>query len=811
MFKNSKFWIGLLLLGLIGFWGTQKPADAAGLEFDVDSLLDSIDASPGDGECKDENGFCTLRAALHELSQSANLGSDTINLPAGYFILTLDGMAEDNGLTGDLDIFDDVIIKGAGADQTFIQAAERSGEGIDRVFHVQSSVMTLENLTVRYGLAKDGVTDSGGGIFNNGGNVFLNNSAVIFNTAELTGGGIYNLDGQVDISQSLIANNIAAEASAMVNKGETTSASIDIVDSTISSNQAGTSGVAFDNVQSGVNAGAIINMDFVTLASNLGGIGGFRSNTTDGLSMVNSIITNNPGSQCVFSSGTVEGSNLFVDDASCDGLTPNAVTNFDVNLTDNGGPTPTHALLEGSNALGSAFSSDCIGFLDQRGRNRPEICDAGAYEFHSAYNLTIVNGTTLNNVRQDGQNFYAYDIGATLGVDLIRAELLNGDVKVFTGDGLGGQDGDITWQSTGFLEANTDLDFDGVGTRKFSLEAADDIDFFGAILDSTSGGDSLDIDFNANRADRGGIIVITGDGFGEGIINTGGGNFYAVGNATNDPGGDERVGIQLNTAAVDVGSGEIRLRATGKNPVLDRSINLVGSTTMSGSGLVKLQPAKVTDVFRIADVELLALQDGFQKIFVGRPQGQALVTIENLVSSFGMTISDPIQFLAPISGGEIWLADVPFSLSDNAEFLADAYNNVTAGDITSSGQFVELTSSRGNVTVQSISTVNGQGSGGDVELIAPNGNVAITGEISDSSNSINTSGSSLGGTITIVHGGGDSGTAFIVGDSSVNGSSSDLTTGNATIAATQSYTGNYTESGPADIEIITGTPLQLGP
>ncbi|MEM9776462.1 MAG: hypothetical protein AAF902_17930, partial [Chloroflexota bacterium] len=131
--RKSRIWIGLLLIGFVAFLGFSYSADAANQPFVVDSSLDSIDANPGDGVCKDENGLCTLRAALHEASQGVNAGVDTIILPDGFFTLSIDGMGEDSGLTGDLDIFDDVIITGDGADSTFIQAGDRSGEGIDRV------------------------------------------------------------------------------------------------------------------------------------------------------------------------------------------------------------------------------------------------------------------------------------------------------------------------------------------------------------------------------------------------------------------------------------------------------------------------------------------------------------------------------------------------------------------------------------------------------------------------------------------------------------------------------------------------------
>jgi hypothetical protein len=55
-------------------------------------------------------------------------------------------------------------------------------------------------------------------------------------------------------------------------------------------------------------------------------------------------------------------------------------------LTDNGGPTWTHALLAGSLNLDAGDAAGCVdefGFLlthDQRGAQRPDHCDRGAFE-----------------------------------------------------------------------------------------------------------------------------------------------------------------------------------------------------------------------------------------------------------------------------------------------------------------------------------------------------------------------------------------------------------------------------------------------
>ena len=85
-------------------------------------VADAADANPGDGVCDDGNGNCSLRAALQEAD--ALSGSDTVSLPSGTYILTLDSH---------LTITSDVSVIGDGAVSTLIQAAASAGTAIFRV------------------------------------------------------------------------------------------------------------------------------------------------------------------------------------------------------------------------------------------------------------------------------------------------------------------------------------------------------------------------------------------------------------------------------------------------------------------------------------------------------------------------------------------------------------------------------------------------------------------------------------------------------------------------------------------------------
>jgi len=129
--------------------------------FSVDTFLDTIDSNPGDGICADADQDCSLRAAIEE--SNAMPGADTIELPAGDFVLSIAGTGEDLGASGDLDIVDDVTVIGAGADATRID-----GGGLDRVVDIHAGVAPVtvwfEQLTIRNGalVSTDGMQSGAG-------------------------------------------------------------------------------------------------------------------------------------------------------------------------------------------------------------------------------------------------------------------------------------------------------------------------------------------------------------------------------------------------------------------------------------------------------------------------------------------------------------------------------------------------------------------------------------------------------------------------------------------------------------------------
>ncbi|MDQ3462326.1 MAG: CSLREA domain-containing protein, partial [Actinomycetota bacterium] len=87
-----------------------SPAWAQSGPVEVTTTDDSVDATPGDGECADSSGECSLRAAIQEANAG---GGATIRLADGAtYVLQIAGASEDSAATGDLDVTSDIRIEG---------------------------------------------------------------------------------------------------------------------------------------------------------------------------------------------------------------------------------------------------------------------------------------------------------------------------------------------------------------------------------------------------------------------------------------------------------------------------------------------------------------------------------------------------------------------------------------------------------------------------------------------------------------------------------------------------------------------------
>jgi CSLREA domain-containing protein len=394
------------------------------------------------------SGDCSLREAINAANASAT--DDTINFASGLTTITLtDVIYIYNAGT--------LAINGTGANVLTIDG----GAGTNRIFFTFQATVTISGVTLTggngtglYGYAAGGaiyaeqstLTLDGvhvtGNTAGGGGGVFFGyvmgmtsriiNSTFSGNTAGSCGG--FNNFGSLTVSNSTISGNTAGN----IGGGFCNSGQLIVVNSTISGNTAASYGGGFVNI----GYTTLLN---VTITNNTaqrgGGISQFSSNEEDRestarLNLGNTIVAGNIATTGIapeiynspYSIITSAGGNLVGDSPgdSTNTGTPIAYQPTDIRdtnpmlgaLQNNGGITPTHALLAGSPAIDKgginafvfvspiaapAFDQRGTGFArirDGNGDGIPTV-DIGAFEVQPGG--SIAGRTTLFDFDGDGR------------------------------------------------------------------------------------------------------------------------------------------------------------------------------------------------------------------------------------------------------------------------------------------------------------------------------------------------------------------------------------------------------------------------
>jgi hypothetical protein len=398
--KRAVLIFGALLLGLFAYTPYEAVADT---DVTVNDTRDLPDPSPNLGpDCASTAGTCTLRAAIQRGNHQ--IGTHTIRLPAGNFIITRAGRGEDDAETGDLDIKGKFIILGAGAKSTII-----NGNNLDRVFDVRSGSLILQDLTVKRGFAQN---DDGGGIRAKA-PLTLNRVHLASNVADSSGGGLYTED-DLSIVRSTISENVGGDAvfSASAIHGGNSGViirTVSIRESTIGENRnPGNGGAIFLN--------GAFNTEILhsTIAKNQGNDSGNQhiGLEINGNFIIASKLTishtifdqgfENVPTNCIITGAFNPSFTNNVDrDGTCGfSTTANLVLVDPIlgSLQDNGGQTPTFAFANPVlRDFGDLGGPTCTG-VDQRGFPRPvdfnrdgvARCDPGAIELQGPVGIAVL-------------------------------------------------------------------------------------------------------------------------------------------------------------------------------------------------------------------------------------------------------------------------------------------------------------------------------------------------------------------------------------------------------------------------------------
>lgn len=377
------------------------------------------------------DGDCSLREAIIAANTDtavdacpAGSGADTINLPAGLYILSIAPTTGDDAASGDLDITADLTIAGAGPVITTVEA-----NGLDRVLEISNgSQVSIARLTLQ-----GGNTTSVGSAIRLTGSSTLNLTAMRVTTnvggqaiyvisgsnlnvfgsriENNTGGGIYLQPNATSIVRdSTLSNNTGSNGGGAISS----SGILTLVNSTLSGNTSDSSGGGLLNTGTASLYNVTIVSNTVSITSGGATGGGIYNHISATLTLRNSLIANNIDASTfqVFNdcSGTVtsEGYNLIEDTTGCtiSGVTTSNLISVDPNLAalaDNGGGTWTHALNAGSPAINAGDILGCrdeahsLLLTDQRSYLRNGVCDIGAYEYNSPGQATPTSTPTQTN------------------------------------------------------------------------------------------------------------------------------------------------------------------------------------------------------------------------------------------------------------------------------------------------------------------------------------------------------------------------------------------------------------------------------
>jgi CSLREA domain-containing protein len=378
-----------------------QPVLAAGIT--VNSLADTTVS--GDGQC-------TLREALNNVNAAADTtgGDCAAGTGTGDTIsFDLTGTITLTASNGTLMLTKNVTIQGPGANNLVLDGGCTMYCGQP---FVSNGVLVLQ---VGSGATASisGVTIARGGGFGGGGvtnlgSLTIADSIITSNGTNLFGGGIENL-GTMTVMRSAITANSAGNYGGGIDNEK----SLTVVNSTISGNSSSSGGAAIFDQPAYEGPPPSLLLVNSTVSGNSNGISthGAVYVQSGTATVENSLIAGNtivrgPGSTSgadlagafaassaydlvgdgTGETGIVNGSNGNQVGTSASPINPQLAP-----LGDNGGPTPTMALLPGSPAIDRIPASGGCGVgivTDQRGLPRPSgaggLCDVGAFEVQSS-------------------------------------------------------------------------------------------------------------------------------------------------------------------------------------------------------------------------------------------------------------------------------------------------------------------------------------------------------------------------------------------------------------------------------------------
>ena len=628
----------------------------------------------------DDSGTGSLREALETINGN-NDASNTITFADALSGGTIT-------LASELLIRNNVTIEGSGI--------TISGNDSTRVFRVDadndsnnsidSTAVTLRNLTITDGQTGSGGANRGAGILNEG-NLTLENVTVDGNVANTDAGGIASF-GDLTLRNSTISNNSAQGTGGgiAINAG-----TLNIENSTISGNSATGDASGIDTRENTVT----INNSTIAFNNSVGGNGsgifaGGRNNPS-AVTITSSIIAQNSGDgDLVADNGaTFSGNNNIIgngDNAGTINGTSNQVGTAASPvdplleaLADNDGTTQTHALQENSPAIdaGAGQSADQRGVAASDGDGNGSVqIDIGAFEFASVIPEISVTGDTDP---AEGTSVVNGEFGFSFSSALPQ------DITIsFTIAGSAGNPGDYTFDQ-GSSSNVTNLSFDAsTGTGTFTVPAGEidatlvvipvddtEVDPSETIELTINSGTGYTIDGNLNAA----TLTIVDDDVALPTVSIVATDATATEEDATDPGV-----FTISRTGETTGALDVTLTLDGS--VADAAANDDYSLSVGGNAVT--------------------VSNGQATITI--PDGQASVTLDVTANADDDTVSEALKFDLDATAGT-YTADG----TDNTATVTLADNDTTPTPPTVSIEVTDDTATEGSTTDTGVFTISRTG------------------------------------------------------------------------------------------------------
>lgn len=398
----------VLTLGMLlaTFTWAALPAQAAGTVLFCPADQSGLEAAIGAAG----PGGTMLFSCDTSITLTSTIALADVTLDGNGFDVTIDG----NNAVGVFSAFGTVSLIG-------LHIVNGSGSTAGAIYADKNSTLRIANST----LSGNHVSGYGGAIFASGGSITIVDSTISDNVSkEITptggqygyGGAIFG-SGTLVIDRSTINNNVSMHGGAI----NGFFSRVTISNSTLSGNSADIGGAIMITSNS-----SVLEITNSTLAGNSARYGStIMFDAAGTLNATNSIFAGGgPSTICAFPyAPTVNdlGGNL-ANDSSCGIGTFASLANLKLGpLADNGGPTQTIALGNGSVAIGAGdpdvCNADPINGVDQRGYARlATTCDSGAFDTGTPPDTTtpVITPTISGTLSTGG--WYTSDVTVTWSV-----------------------------------------------------------------------------------------------------------------------------------------------------------------------------------------------------------------------------------------------------------------------------------------------------------------------------------------------------------------------------------------------------------